>query len=232
MQLSTTKNTLALTKDNLSTTQTELTTTQDNLNTTQVQLSTTQNELSSTRSSLTTTQGQLATTQGQLTTTQNTLIATQSSLTAAQIQEATLQTSLTAAASQVTALQNQLSTGHILVDPTYASMQAFIASDKTDQNTYNASTYDCVNFSADVIANAAKQNIRCAFVNIDFPGSGHAIVVFNTTDKGMIYIEPQNDDIVNLKVEAHYYQEEVPPPGYYYLPPSYDDTVTRFVVVW
>ena len=247
MQLSTTINTLALTEGELSTTQTELTTTQNNLDTTQGQLSTTQNELSSTRSSLTTTQGQLATTQGQLATTQgqltttqgqlaatqNTLISTQSSLAAAQTQAATLQTSLAAATSQVAALQNQLATGHILVDPTYAAMQAFIASDKTDQNTYNVTTYNCVNFSADVIANAAKQNIRCAYINIDFGNNtGHAIVAFNTSDKGIVYIESQTDEIVLLKVGTHYWQSVIPRPGYYYPQPNYDDTVTRFVVVW
>ena len=239
-QLSTTQNTLALTEDKFNAAQTELTTTQNDLNTTQGQLNTTQNELSSARNSLvttqdllTTTQDQLKMTQSQLTTTQNTLIATQTSLTTAQIQETSLQTNLTTATSQVTVLQNQLSSGHMLADPTYASMQAFIVSDKTDQNTYNVTTYNCENFSADVIANAIKQNIRCAYVAIDFPGTtGHAIVAFNTTDRGMVYIEPQTDEIVQLKVGADYYQSVIPKPGYYYPQPSYDDMVTRFVVVW
>ena len=240
MQLSTTKNTLALTEGEFSTTQTELTTTIDNLNTAKDQLGSAQNELSSTRTNLTTTQdlltktqGQLTATQGQLTAAQNALIVSQSSLAAAQTQEESLQTSLTAATSQVAALQSQLSTGHILADPTYAAMQTFLTSDKTDQNTYNATTYNCVNFSADVIANAAKLNIRCAYISIDFPGTtGHAIVAFNTTDKGMVYIEPQTDEIVQLKVGVHFYQSVIPKPGYYYPAPNYDDTVSRFVVVW
>jgi predicted nucleic acid-binding Zn-ribbon protein len=239
-QLSTTQNSLTLTESQLSADQTELATAQNNLDTTQNQLSTTQNQLASTQSSLVSTQGQLTSTQGQLTTAQSqlttaqiNLIATQNSLVAAQSQEASLQTSLSAAASQVSDLQSQLLSSNILADPTYASMQSFIASDKTNQNIYNANTYNCVNFSADVIANAAKQHIRCAFINIDFPGTtGHAIVGFNTTDKGMVYIEPQSDGIVNLKVGGRYYQEEVPPSGYYYVAPSYDDTVARFVAVW
>ena len=233
MQLSTTKNTLTLTKDDLSSTRTELTTSQNSLNTTQGQLLTTQNDLSSTKSSLTSTQNQLTTTQNQLSSTQNDLSTTKTSLTAAQTQAATLQTSLTAANSQVTTLQSQLSSGHILGDTTYAGMLAFLAADKTDQNTYVNNTYNCVNFSADVIANAAKQYIRCAFINIDFPGTtGHAILAFNTTDRGMVYVEPQTDDIVNLRAGTHYWASVIPTHGFSYSTPSYDDTVSRFVVVW
>lgn len=215
----------AVTSGKLSATKDELISTQNTLADTNTQLTTTKGDLASTQQTLTSTETQLSSVQTQL-------ASTQGQLSAALTGEASLQTSLTAAASQVTALQNQLSSGHILADPTYASMEAFLASDKTDQNTYNATTYNCVNFSA-VIADAAKQNIRYAFVDVDFPGTtGHALVAFNTTDKGMVYIEPQNDCIVQLKVGAHYYQEEIPPPGYYIAPPSYDDTVTRFVVIW
>jgi len=217
----------AVTSGKLFVTQTELVSTQSTLADTDTQLTTTKGDLASTQQTLTSTETQLSSVQTQLE-------STQGQLSAALTGEASLQTSLTAAASQVAALQNQLSSSNILADPTYASMEAFLASDKTDQNTYNATTYNCVNFSADVIANASKQNIRCAYVNIDFGNilSGHAIVAFDTTDKGMVYIEPQNDCIVQLKVGNHYDQEEIPPPGYYFVPPSYDDTVTRFVVIW
>ena len=253
--LNTTQGQLLTTQNDLSSTKSNLATTQNQLTTTQSQLSSTQNDLSATKTNLTTTQNQLATTQNSLAATQKDLTAAQAqattlqtslttaqtqaatlqtSLTAEQTQAATLQTSLTATNSQVTALQSQLSSGHILGDTTYAAMLTFLASDKTDLNTYNVNTYNCVNFSADVIANAAKQYIRCALISIDMNNAdaGHDIVAFNTTDKGMVYIEPQNDCIVNLKVGGRYYQEEVPPSGYHINPPSYDDTVSRFVVIW
>jgi hypothetical protein len=233
MQLSATKDNLAFTESQLAGTKTELTTAQDNLDTTQDQLLVTENELVSAKSSLAATESLLISTQGQLTTAQNELASTKSSLIASYIQQANLQTSLTTAQSQITDLQTQLASTNILADPTYAAMQSFMNSDKTNQNTYNVNTYNCVNFSADVIANAVKQHIRCAFINIDFPGTtGHAIIAFNTTDKGMVYIEPQTDEIVNLKVGTHYWQSVIPRPGYYYPQPAYDDTVSRFVVVW
>ncbi|MCX6003486.1 MAG: hypothetical protein NTX46_03540, partial [Chloroflexi bacterium] len=144
------------------------------------------------------------------------LATTQAGLTQTQTDLATARTELT----------------NVPLDPTYQQMESFLAADKTDRNTYNAATYDCVNFSADVIADAAKSKIRCAYVNIDERDSGHAIVAFNTTDRGLIYIEPQSDEEVNLQVGRHYYQCIIPEPGSYYIPPGYDDTVVRFIVIW
>lgn len=41
---------------------------------------------------------------------------------------------------------------------------------------------------------------------------GHAIVGFNTTDEGMIYVEPQTDEIVkNLEIGKRYWSECVIP---------------------
>jgi hypothetical protein len=45
-------------------------------------------------------------------------------------------------------------------------------------------------------------------------------------------VEPQTDDIANLRVGYHYSASIIPTPGTYYPTPSYDDTVVRFVVVW
>ncbi len=140
---------------------------------------------------------------------------------------------ITRAISQINTLKSQLTTGHVLINPTYTNMLAFIASDNTDKIQYQANKFECWDFAADVINHAASQSIRCAIVMIDLNSTdGHAIVGFNTTDKGMVYIEPQSDELVQLKVGGRFYQQKVTKPGYYYAPPNYDDTVVRFKLVW
>jgi len=83
-------------------------------------------------------------------------------------------------------------------DPTYNDMKNFIATDKTNENTYNE-TYNCWDFSRDIILNSLKQHISIGLVYIEWKNYtiGHAIIIFNTTDKGRIFIEPQNDEEVN-----------------------------------
>jgi hypothetical protein len=122
--------------------------------------------------------------------------------------------------------------GYVLNDPTYSTMQNFLAYDTIDQLAYVTGTYVYWNYAADVIANEAKQHIRCAFVYIEFPSSAHANIAFYTTDQGLVYIDPQSDEIVQLKVGVRYYQSIIPKPGYRYPQPSYDDTVKSFGVIW
>jgi hypothetical protein len=87
-----------------------------------------------------------------------------------------------------------------LRDPTYQEALQFICSDQTDKNQYDKS-YTCVNFANDFIHNALNEGYRCGYVIIEFPETRHAIVCFNTSDKGLIFIEPQNDELVTLTTE-------------------------------
>jgi hypothetical protein len=218
-----TQDSLASTQSQLTTTQADLTRTETNLTTTQSNLTQTQQDLTSTRSTLSTAQVKLVQTQTDLANTLNQITSTNERVKSLQTDYDSLKTN-----------NDRMTVGYAYVfsDPTFLQMKNFLASDKTDQNTYNIATYNCQNFCADVIANAAKAKIRCAFVSIDERSSGHAIIAFNTTDKGIIYIEPQGDDEVNLQVGKRYYQCVVPQPGYYYSQPSFDDTILRFVVIW
>jgi hypothetical protein len=203
-----------------------------------------QADLASTRVTLTQTQADLASVQANLTETQIDLTSARLSLTQSQADLLANQAELGLTKEQLSSLQttydnlqtnyDRLTVGYayVLNDPTYEQMKSFIAADKTDIKIYDAATYNCQNFSADVITNAAKQNIRCGYVAVDFKNSGHALVIFNTTDRGVIYIESQSDEEVNLQVGKHYYQCVILKPGYYYSAPSYDDTVVRFIVIW
>ena len=93
--------------------------------------------------------------------------------------------------------------GFYLRNPTYAEVIDFVNTDTTDENDYSE-TYTCYSFTADFNENAFQMGYRCGFVYILFSGSAHAINCFNTTDSGIIYIEPQTDEIVTLTVGQIY----------------------------
>jgi len=121
-------------------------------------------------------------------------------------------------------------TGFNIKDPTYQEMLTFIRNDKTDQKNYIDGSYVCHDFTIDVKRNAFNAGYRCFFVYIEMgkytvDPSAHALVAFNTTDRGIVYIEPQTDMIMNVKVGQPYWDRTV------YLAPSYDDTVTKIELV-
>ncbi|MFA5056091.1 MAG: hypothetical protein WC562_07975 [Dehalococcoidia bacterium] len=88
-----------------------------------------------------------------------------------------------------------------LRDPSYAELIGFLATDKTNEITYSFPDFVCLQFSLTLRENANKQGWRCAFVETNsvlIGSSGynsHAISAFNTTDRGIIYIDPQTDRI-------------------------------------
>ena len=110
-------------------------------------------------------------------------------------------------------------------DPTYDEAIAFTNSDKTDENEYT-DDYVCYDFTADFKGNAFQTGYRCGFVYIEFSEGAHAIVCFNTTDNGLIYIEPQNDAIVTLTIGETYWDRTI------WSAPDYDDTVIYLGIIW
>ncbi len=80
-------------------------------------------------------------------------------------------------------------------NPTYAKLVAFINEDTTDSKPYlkgkTILARVCADFAEDVHNNAEAKGIRAAWVGIDFigGGDGHAINAFETTDKGLVYVD-------------------------------------------
>lgn len=117
--------------------------------------------------------------------------------------------------------------GYNLRNPTYQEMKEFLAQDTTDSKTYIKDEYLCSDFSAEVNNNADAQGIRCAIVDIFYPdGYGHTIIAFETTNKGLKFIEPQFDHEVSLIIGKSYSQINN------YTPPPRDDTIERFLIIW
>lgn len=111
-------------------------------------------------------------------------------------------------------------------DPTYQEMLNFIALDKTDEHPFDEDTYNCYDYTNAVCSNAFNAGYHCGDVYVDFPDCAHALVCFNTTDRGLIFIEPQSDDIMTLIVGQHYWNRAI------YKAPDYDDTIVRYGVIW
>lgn len=80
-------------------------------------------------------------------------------------------------------------------NPTWQQVKDFITQDNTDHIPY---TFDfvCGDFAERVYDNAEARGIRTAFVTIHFAdnSSPHAINVFQTTDRGLVYIDSTGVD--------------------------------------
>jgi len=132
-------------------------------------------------------------------------------------------------------VQAGLGHGYILKDPTYDQAVTFIREDRTNENKYVEDTYGvyvCSHFARDVCNNAEGKGLRCAFVELRYLDGGHAIVAFNTIDKGIAYFDPQTDESIKPVIGKRYYQCVEPKPGYYYEAPSFDDTIMDILVIW
>jgi hypothetical protein len=113
-----------------------------------------------------------------------------------------------------------------LRNPTYFEAQQFVASDKTASHPYINGSYTCSNFAADFRNNALGAGYGCGIAFLYFPDTTcHAINCFNTTDKGLVFVEPQSDKFVNVTIGESYQTEKS-------LSPFYNDTVMWYYVDW
>jgi len=78
----------------------------------------------------------------------------------------------------------------------YDEVVEFLEEDKTDSSVYT-NEYNCISFSATLKDRATMYGIKCAVVSMDLSGkyedTAHAINAFDTTDKGIVYFDPQTD---------------------------------------
>lgn len=117
------------------------------------------------------------------------------------------------------------SRGFNIVDPTYQQMSNFMATDVVHNHQYTT-TYVCWNFCNDYINEAFKAGWRCGFVYIDFADSAHGAVCFNTTDRGLMFVEPQSDTTVKVAIGLSYWSSNG------YQPVTYNDTIVNFGIIW
>ncbi len=111
-------------------------------------------------------------------------------------------------------------TGYNIRDPTYIEMQSFISADQTDKNTYDENTYYCFHFCRDVLDNAFNQGFKAGFVYMELGGGAHGVVCFDTVDEGLVFVEPQSDELVTVAVGLDYDYVAEP------------NTITSYTIIW
>jgi hypothetical protein len=96
-----------------------------------------------------------------------------------------------------------------LRNPTFAELRSFILRDLTSRKRFVLNQYECRHFATAVDNNAEAEGIRCGFVLLCFDRGQHSVVAFDTTDRGLIYIEPQTDAAIEPEVGGFYQGREI-----------------------
>jgi hypothetical protein len=96
-----------------------------------------------------------------------------------------------------------------LRNPTFEEMRNFIIKDPTSRKQFIANQYECRHFATQVDNNAKAAGWECGFALLCYAQGQHAVVAFNTTDRGLIFIEPQTDAAIDIKVGGIYQNQEI-----------------------
>lgn len=93
-----------------------------------------------------------------------------------------------------------------LENPTWSELEEFLRLDDTDTIPYIEDSFDCSGFAITLRDRAWRHGMRSAYVEIGFSeGEGHALNVFETTDKGLIYVDnTQADQIAYIEIGQLY----------------------------
>lgn len=76
------------------------------------------------------------------------------------------------------------------MDPSWSQLRSFMLTDDTDKQPYIPDVFVCADFAALLHNRAEAAGIKAAYVSVDFTdGPAHAINAFNTTDRGLVYID-------------------------------------------
>lgn len=128
-------------------------------------------------------------------------------------------------------------------NPSWSQLMKFLNDDKTDALPYQEKVFVCADFAEMLHNNAEAAGWRCAYVTIDLTGytSGHALNAFQTTDRGLVYIDStghhkddgmnliSSDKEVNLKSGESYIPKPIFDEGFTY--PSMGDA-SNILVTW
>ncbi len=75
-------------------------------------------------------------------------------------------------------------------DVSWEQVKEFVMNDDTNSHTYIPDSFVCADFAALLHNRAEAAGIKTAYVSVDFAeGPAHALNAFNTTDRGLVYID-------------------------------------------
>ena len=104
-----------------------------------------------------------------------------------------------------------------LKNPTWEELEIFLDSDDTNKLVYNKS-FDCTGFAIELFKRARDSGLRCGIAEVEYEENttGHMLNVFQTVDKGSVFIDVTgNQDGTGLDKIA--YAEVGKPYGVIYL---------------
>jgi len=140
-----------------------------------------------------------------------------------------------------------------LRNPSWAELKAFLLKDDTDKMKYVYPIVVCADFADKLKRNAEEAGWRCGVVRLSMTGytdpynygiahdAGHACNAFETTDRGLIYIDctglPQNsgfhqDRIVDIQIGEQYNPQYIFPSGGWYVPSEQMGVVVGIDIQW
>lgn len=96
-------------------------------------------------------------------------------------------------------LEDGAGRGVSLRDPAYGDVEDFVKLDKTDELRYSPEGYTFLDLAAKFKANAMEAGFRCGFAIFLLDNGVAALNCFNTTDEGMVYVEPWSDRIFTVR---------------------------------
>jgi hypothetical protein len=107
---------------------------------------------------------------------------------------------------------------HLVNDPdardvSFAELKSFLLQDDTDEDTYVLGVRTCGNFAEKLHNNAEKAAIRAAFVALHFSDESellHALNAFQTTDRGLVYVDCIGEGLEPVASEEWLYEEAAP----------------------
>jgi len=93
-----------------------------------------------------------------------------------------------------------------LEDPSWSELEEFLRLDDTDTIPYVENSFDCSGFAITLRDRAWGYGFRSAYVELGFGDEvGHAINAFDTTDKGVIFIDDtEADQVAYVEVGEEY----------------------------
>ncbi|MGA9140682.1 MAG: hypothetical protein WBZ29_10685 [Methanocella sp.] len=127
-------------------------------------------------------------------------------------------------------------------DPVYGRLISFLGDDATEKGVYEPG-HECSSFAVELHDHAERVNIKAHLVLVALSNAPlHMVVGFNTTDRGMVYVDDTgltedeidrsmlvSDRIVNLTVGSDYIRHILPPFDYDENPGM--GTVTDFLII-
>jgi len=123
--------------------------------------------------------------------------------------------------------KTKLNEANVLRNPTYAELMEWLKEDKTNERKFQKYDYGTFDFAAALNKNAQKKGFRGGITFLFFgEGTIDAINFFETSDKERVYIDPQIDRKVTVKVDESYRGQNQ------FTKSDFDDTIRRIVDSW